>query len=343
MTKKEFIEALHKACPEFMRDLESYEHLICAVLSSDRTPAARVAEKRVELRNKWPHSWCMISLEISCNVPPDLSNKLPNCQRAIRGLAKAIKIYGQAQAANVEVDPVRAYSEALRILNEDIVYKSRKESAIPEFINENEKKKRDRQKCGERLFSMAAIVIPVYPYTNKDDIDWEAIEHLKKHFYGQSYRPKSDQYEKIIKVFQAGQLLEEKAGKEVTAYKSWQEVADSVGLRLSTVRYIYNKAHQLVFGFPARKRHYGVADEVSVPNSPEDIPDDPGPKLKERLTSNGEIGEYKNVFEEFEDIDSEKCHRCQRLVASSSGKYVPHGKRTDDQIFICHNCLSPSS
>jgi hypothetical protein len=51
-------------------------------------------------------------------------------------------------------------------------------------------------------------------------------------------RQKPDRYEKIIKVFQAGQLLEEKAGKEERAYKSWQEVADSVGLGLTTVRYL---------------------------------------------------------------------------------------------------------
>jgi hypothetical protein len=120
-------------------------------------------------------------------------------------------------------------------------------------------------------------------------------------------------------------------------------VADSVGLQLSTVRDIYDRAHRLVFGFPAKKRPYAVEQEVLIPESPEDIPDDPGPKLRELLTNNGEIGEYKNVFDELEDIDPEKCHMCKRLVARLSGKYLPHDNRPDDEIFVCVDCLSSPS
>jgi hypothetical protein len=126
-------------------------------------------------------------------------------------------------------------------------------------------------------------------------------------------------------------------------------VADSVGLQLSTVRYIYDKAHQLVFGFPAKKRNYGVEEEVVIPESPQDIPLDPGPKLKERLTNTGEIDKYKHTFDdvenghEAENMDPEKCHQCHRLVPSSSGKYMPHDNRPDDEIFVCDNCLSSSS
>ena len=86
-----------------------------------------------------------------------------------------------------------------------------------------------------------------------------------------------------------------------------------------------------------------------IPVTPEDIPDDPGPKLKERLTNTGEIDKYKHTFDdvenedEAENMDPEKCHQCHRLVPSSSGKYMPHGNRPDDEMFVCDNCLSPSS
>jgi hypothetical protein len=357
MTKKEFIEALHAVCPAFRRDFESYVKLIIVANSvSWRDENDWLTEQRrlaAEFENKWPHSWCEQHRGLQFAIP--LSLKSP---KSLQEFMKVLEILNQAKAANVELDPVRENMEVRRAFEENFINNSLPESLFekemgfkpsnemtPKLVKdkENEIKKNLRQRHGEVLFRRAAIVIPVYAYTNKDDIDWEGIEQLKKLFYGKGYRPKPDQYEKIVKVFQAGQLLEEKAGKEETAYKSWQEVADSVGLELSTVRYIYDKAHQLVFGFPAKKRQYGVEEELVIPESPKDIPDDPGPKLKERLTTDGEIGQYKGLFEELEDIDREKCCRCQRLIPSSGGKYMPHDNRPEEEIFICLNCLSPSS
>jgi hypothetical protein len=338
MTKLEFITALYQACPAFMRDHQSYVNCMEANIKVPLLDRAKneIIQKSEEFYNKWPRArhfaW----------RAPGLST---NDAERIRRLKKSFEILILADKANVEIDPYlspKIFFGAIkgrdikRLVAEGRGFKRGKMPVDP--LSTEIDKKFSRRRGGENLFSEVAFVIRVYPDTNKDDIDWEAIEQLKKHFYGKSYRPKPDQYEKIIKVFQAGQLLEEKK-----AYKSWQEVAKSVGLQLSTVRYIYDKAHQLVFGFPATKRHYDVEEEVSVPETPQDIPLDPGPKLRELLTNNGEIGEYKNVFDELEDIDPEKCHMCKRLVARLSGKYLPHDNGADDEIFVCDNCLSPSS
>jgi len=363
MTKKEFIEALHEACPAFRRDFESHRELIIANFESyikliaangvswrdENDWLTELRRLEAEFENKWPHS---SREDSSLNFAIPLSPKSP---KSLQEFMKVLEILNQAKAANVELDPVRENIEKRQAFEENFINNSLPESLFeeekpsndvtPKLVKdiENEIKKNLREMRGEILFRRAAIVIPVYAYTNKEDIDWKVIEQLKKLFYGQSHRPKTDQYEKIIKVFQAGQLLAEKAGKEERAYKSWQEVADSVGLDLSTVRYIYDKAHQLVFGFPPKKRQYGVEQEILIPDSPKDTPDDPGPKLKERLTSNGEIGEYTGLFKELEDIDPEKCYKCQRLIPSSSGKYMPHDNCPEEEIFICLNCLSTPS
>ena len=351
MTKLEFITALHKACPAFMRDIKSYVDFTVAnnlrVPLPDETPNGLTED---EFCNKWPRASQLMSDKLAAEVvAPCLRDRLPDF-RSQGGLA-TLEILDIAKAANVELDPYFSNLEKVRAEEEDM-------KKFPDFyeklgimppkvslislLENSEAKKYYRQIGGWDLFSKVAMVIPIYPETNRDDIDWEVIEQLKKRFYGQSYRAKPDQYQKIIKVFQAGQLLEEKAGKEERAYKSWQEVADSVGLELSTVRYIYGRAHEIVFGLPAKKRHYGVEQEVVIPELPKDIPDDPGPKLREQLKD--EIAEYKTAFNKFRDEDDrEKCHRCQRLVASSSGKYMPHDNRPDDEIFLCNNCLNYSS
>jgi hypothetical protein len=315
-----------------MRDLKSYENFMAANIKWPLPNEAEndLIEKSNEFHDKWPRASNIRSRDLALEViSPDLKSRLTDYYSALQGRAKKYaEICILAKRANVELHPVLSKVMFLEDLCGHRVADSTKD-----FMMKDEMR---------GVFSRVAFVIPVYAETNRDDIDWEAIEQLKKHFYGHSYRPKADQYEKIIKVFQAGQLLEEE-----TAYKSWQEVADSVGLGFTTVRYIYERAHQLVLGFPAKKRHYGVEEEVVIPESPQDIPLDPGPKLRERLTNTGAIGEYKQIFDdvenEAENIDPEKCHRCQRLVPSSSGKYVPHDNRPDDEMFVCDNCLSPSS
>src|SRR5262249_37466753 len=128
-----------------------------------------------------------------------------------------------------------------------------------------------------------AIVIPVYPYTKKEDIDWKTIGRFKKLFYGHSYRPTSDRYEKIVKVFRIGQLLEERAAKEKIAYKSWLKVAD--GLSVSTITYIYDKAHELVYGHPSKKRRYKSGDATNNPETWEAILKDNGRGRTEPLVS----------------------------------------------------------
>jgi hypothetical protein len=227
-----------------------------------------------------------------------------------------------------------------------------------------------RQRHGEFLFRRAAIVIPVYPYTNKDDIDWKAIEQFKKRFYGKSHRPKPAEYEKIIKIFQAGQLLEEKAGKEERAYKSWQEVADSVGLRLNTVRYVYGKAHEVVYGHPSKKRRYKSDDRTTNPETVEEILKDNGPSRREALVSEvtrhnrrrdneqsdknddaDKIDSFRKVFDELREDTPDLCFICQEFKSAGRsdvthaeylalGKYSPLPPYPDFEPFICNDCLT---
>src|SRR5262249_8978315 len=260
MTKKEFIEALHHACPAFMRDLKSFVNFDVASRMRISVPEETrndLSEK--EFFNKWPRASRIMSQELILEViSPDLRDWLPKCwSRWSQGRGSiGVEVLRLARSTNIELDPFFTGLEIVRDAEEDL-------KKVPDFgekvvgilppnvslvswLTENKEAKiRFRQCGGEDLFSRVAMVIPIYPDTKRDDINWEVIEYFKKLFYGQSHRPKPDKYEKIIKVFRAGQLLAEKAGKEERAYKSWQEVADSLGLELSTVRYIYDRAHQL--------------------------------------------------------------------------------------------------
>jgi len=365
MTKQEFIAALHHACPAFMRDLKTYLSLVGPLLNryrleisgSDETradPWTEVRRLKVEFQNKWPHY---------------LSNYSPSL-RAQGG--PLLEIFHQAEAANVVLDPVRACWEAFRATVEHIT-KNRPESllekeppnevTIRDKNNEMKKNLNLRQSKGEDLFSSAAIVIPVYAYTNKDDIDWEAINQLKKRFYGESYHPKPAQYEKIIKVFQRGQLLKEKTGKEDIAYKYkyWQEVADSVGLRLSTVHYIYGRAHEVVYGRDKSD------DTPSNPETVEEILKDNGPSRREPLVSelnrrrdneqsdkNNDADErdsFRKVFDELREDVLDLCFLCHELKSAGHsdvtedqylklGEYSSLPPYPNHEPFICNDCLT---
>jgi hypothetical protein len=387
MTKLEFITALHKACPAFMKDLKSNAKLIGSMLKSLRSeapaslsdetlpdPLTEVKRLEVEFQNKWPKWPNYLS-----DPPPILRE--PN-HFDFDSLMEGLEIFNQAKAANVELDPVLAYREVFRVIFAQHISDNLPESLLekemgfepskevtPKLIKDNEMEKNLRQKDGEFLFRRAAIVIPVYAHTNKDDIDWKVIEEFKKRFYGQSYRPKSDQYKKIIKVFRAGQLLEEQAGKEERAYKSWQEVADSVGLRLNAVRYIYDRAHEVVYGYPSEKRRYRSDDTTAKPATVEEVLKDNGPSRREALVSEitrfkpkrdnegsdenddtNEIDSFRKVFDELREDSSDLCFICQELKSAGRsdvthaaylalGKYSPLPPYPDFEPFICNDCL----
>jgi hypothetical protein len=171
--------------------------------------------------------------------------------------------------------------------------------------------------------------------------------------YGSGYRPKENEYATIIKIFTAGQLLE-----NGNAYPTWQEIANNVRLPLATVRYIYAKAHKIVYGRPGKKRRYKTDELVTIPDSAENIPEDPGPSLREKLTKKGIIeidrhglhkrndGVTVQAFDSFfGDIDSgirENCSICSKTFANSEGKYSPDPVRPHNEIFTCSNCSGSS-
>jgi len=368
MKKRDFIRALYRACPAFRRDLESllsvglvfdgitldpnasfetFLHPLALKLENEDETSEEISENNEpqvtwdDFYNKWPRAREMM-------VSP--SEIKSSSKLNVQDFEKLLEL------EQIVIDPWPIYRQTAPA--------KIGEGFIPDcFVNnspekDEEIKKELRRSVGEELFSKAAIVLPIYPETTKDDINWEYIEKLKKHFYGYSYRPKRKQYEKAIKVFERGQLLEDGKG-----YKSWQEVADSICLQLSTVRYIYTRAHEIVYGVLPKKRHYGTEEEITIPKSSETGPEDPGPKLKERLlnsdkeigsyntegAADDEMGSFKVLFEETdqedddqEEFDPEKCSKCHRFVARSSGKYSPNPDRPGDDVFLCKDCLSPS-
>jgi hypothetical protein len=102
--------------------------------------------------------------------------------------------------------------------------------------------------AGEMLFSKAAVVLPIYHETNRDDIDWTLVERLKNEFYGQSYRPKDSKYDKIIKIFRLGHTR-----KKLKAW-TWKDIGASVGLAPSATESIYDRAYEFVYGKRPKKR-----------------------------------------------------------------------------------------
>jgi len=185
MTKQEFITALHHACPAFMRDRKSYSKLIGQKLKlRSEAPASLSEEVRtdlkseverleVEFRNKWPKWPHYLS-----SPPPILRE--PN-HFDFDSVMEGLEIFNQAEAANVELDPILAYREVFRVIAEDtseklpegllekeMGFKSSKDMVL-ELNTNNEMKENLRREHGEFLFRKAAIVIPIYAHTNKDD------------------------------------------------------------------------------------------------------------------------------------------------------------------------------
>ena len=369
MTKLEFIKALHKACPAFMRDLRSSAKLIGSMLGRAEL-STEVKRLEVEFRNRWPKWPHYLS-----DPPPILRE--PN-HFDFDSLMEGLEIFNQAKAANVQLDPVLAYRGVFQFISSEKISEKLPENSLEkqwqlkaskemilELNTNNEMKENLRRGAGEFLFRNAAIVIPVYAYTNKDDIDWEVVEQFKKRFYGQSYRLKTELCEKIIKVFQRGQLLEEER-----AYKSWQEVADSVGLRLNTVRYIYGRAHEVVYGHPSEKRRYRSDDTTAKPATVEEVLKDNGPSRREALVSKitrfkpkrdnegsdenddtDKIDSFRKVFEELREDTPDLCFICHELKSAGRsdvthaeylalGEYSPLPPYPDFEPFICNDCLT---
>jgi hypothetical protein len=205
-----------------------------------------------------------------------------------------------------------------------------------------------REESGRRLFSKARIVIPIYPETERDDIDWEYIQKLKTLAYGSGYRPTSP-HEKIIKIFARGEILRRRKGDD-----TWESIAKDLGVKRSTAYQIDEKAHTFVYGHPPSKRRYRTTEEITVPDTPEEIPENPGPAIREKLKGNiDEYGQYKYrkrkdkvieqcdaIFHELNDTIREECSKCGDHFNSSLGKYFPDPERPYNELFCCDNCLS---
>jgi hypothetical protein len=163
--------------------------------------------------------------------------------------------------------------------------------------------------------------------------------------YGSGYQPTSP-YEKIIKIFRRGEI---KNNPKID--DSWQKIAEDVGLSVSTTHTIYYSAYEFVYLKSPKKRRYGTKEDITIPESLEDIPANPGPSLEGKLTSVDEIDFYRNLFAELEEDRSMKCFKCDEIVPLSSGRellrdqYVKLSKYQDlpdypsDGVFFCTACL----
>jgi hypothetical protein len=184
-----------------------------------------------------------------------------------------------------------------------------------------------RRSAGERIFSRAAIVIPIYPETTQHDIDWAYIERLKTELYGESYRPKENKYDKIVKIFERGELRSQKR-----AWKTWKEIGDSVGLTASATEFIYTRAYEVVYGYLPEKRI-----------------NDGRRSSGERTTNTGEVDNYTSCL----DPETDLCFKCDQFGRIATGRYpTPQQYETlskylslpphpgTDEPFICEACLS---
>ena len=189
---------------------------------------------------------------------------------------------------------------------------------------------------GVKLFSKAKIVIPIYPETNEDDIDWQTIKELKQQVYGGGYQPTSP-YEKIIKIFRRGEILRITKGLD-----SWKKIATDTEMSVSTAHAIYDKAYELVYQRSRKKRPYKTDHEVTVPQSPSEIPENPGPSLRAKLTKHGKIesgirDQFEIIFRDLSDGILEECSQCGKECPE--GKYSPDPERPHNEIFTCDDCL----
>jgi hypothetical protein len=353
MTKREFIKRLHLASPKFKDDLTVLERLM-ADLESGRsaeqdTIRQAISSRLEQLQKNWPRARDFINWPTFSDWADWDSTS--EAVTDLKALFADVTPFGRAKLEGIEIDPgVTIQKGAKEIIKSLVGEQSEEFPSEKLFGDENdaggESIRNLRRSEGEKLFSKAKIVIPIYPETHEGDINWRTVQELKQLVYGSSYRPPEDTYEIVIKIFERGQLLE-----EVGTYKSWQEIADSVGLGLSTVRNIYDRAHQLVYGRPAAKRRYQSEAEITVPKSPDEIPENPGPSLRGKLTNINEIDRFRNVLAEMEEDEQQRCFNCQDTMSRSLGedvlpqhyaelrKYGRLPAYPGDGAFLCTECL----
>jgi len=292
------------ACPEFRRDLES---------RYDFDGPERITEEAFD--KKWPRAKEILQAEA-------------NNSDAFR--QEALDFYKLLALEQIVVDPWLVSKDQIKrgLWDDPIPLSFFASHDKPDPAAEQKRAEEHHRRAGEELFRRAAIVIPIYPETNKDDINWQLVEKLKQKFYGHTYRPKPKLYDKIIKTFAMGELLRDRKG-----FSSWQEIANAVELSDATVRYIYDRAFQLVYGVTPDKRPYRTQEEITFTERVEDIPDNPGPSLKEKLIGE-DVEKFSSAFE-----DREECHQCLSHVDSSAGRYSPDPQRPYNELFTCNACL----
>jgi hypothetical protein len=361
MTKREFIKRLHLASPKFAADLKTVQETISSINPNVDDDRARLGAQLNEFEKKWPRVQEFIKWPTFEEWTKDWGRQDWNEADASLTDLKTVffSLRGELeQSQQIEIDPAQQLNPVMAATLGKLTGGFGQTIADNLFGNnapeEAQRLKSElRRSAGEKLFSKAAIVIPIYPETNKDDIDWKYVEQMKTLLYGSAYRPDDKEYETIIKVFAAGQLLESGKG-----YSTWQAIADAFRLALATVRYMYNRAHAVVYGHSGKKRRYKSDNPFTSATVAEVLKDD-GPTIREKLTSKGKIENYKRygfrkgedgisrqaisaIFEGTSDGIREKCSVCGRFVAASDGDYRSDPERPHNEIFTCSTCLNPS-
>ena len=365
MEKRDFLKALHFACPKFKAGIAALESLLSSPEgSADASEAMKaILEKVEELQQKWPRA----SEFVTWPSFADWTNDWNSPSKRVSDLKTLFSslLFEQAELEGIEIDPWIKSQHTTKGIIENLTEQEIKENSVKGlFSTINHFKKSMRQSAGERLFAKAAIIIPVYPETISDAIDWGVVQKLKARVYGQSVRQDADMYETAIKVFARGQLLED--GK---AYSSWQEIADSVGHSLSTVRNIYGRAHEIVYGHPSKKRRYKSAETTTEPETVEEVLKNDGPGHREPLVSeitpvneksvneksdendDTDLVSFRNVFDELREYTSDLCFLCEELKFAGHsdvthdeylklGEYSPLPPYPDYEPFICNDCLT---
>ena len=113
-------------------------------------------------------------------------------------------------------------------------------------------------------------------------------------------------------------------------------------MSVSTAHAIYDRAYELVYQRSRKKRLYKTEYDVTVPQSPSEIPENPGPSLRANLTRHGKIeneirSTFKSIFQELSNGILKKCSQCGNH--SPEGEYSPDPERPHNEIFTCNDCL----
>lgn len=122
-----------------------------------------------------------------------------------------------------------------------------------------------RRMHGEKYLKTAAMAIPIYPDTSREDIEqlWPEIERLKKILYGKRSAPKKNKWETNIEIYKFGQnkeTFEEITGKP---YGSWENLARQLGISPQACRERYNGIKS-VLDWHTRKREDNTKVEEDI-------------------------------------------------------------------------------